>query len=40
MVDTRVYVGLAWTLVVAPHRADGAERVAARLAWLRAREPD
>jgi len=40
MVAARAYVGLTWTLVVAPHRADGAARVAARLAWLRAREPD
>jgi aminoglycoside phosphotransferase (APT) family kinase protein len=40
MLDARVYVGLAWTLVVAPHRVDGAQRVAARLDWLRAREPD
>jgi hypothetical protein len=38
MIDARAYVGLAWTLVYAPHRPDGAARVAARLAWLRARE--
>jgi aminoglycoside phosphotransferase (APT) family kinase protein len=38
LVDARVYAGLAWTLVYAPHRADGRARVAARLAWLRARE--
>ncbi|MEA2383072.1 MAG: hypothetical protein QOH72_3043 [Solirubrobacteraceae bacterium] len=40
MVDARAYVGLAWTLHFAPARADGAARVAARLAWLRARDED
>lgn len=35
MVDARAYVGLAWTLVYAPHRPDSAGRVAARLEWLR-----
>jgi hypothetical protein len=38
MVDARAYVGLAWTLLGAPDRADGAARVARRLEWLRARE--
>jgi Ser/Thr protein kinase RdoA (MazF antagonist) len=37
MVDARAYVGVAWTLVYAPHRADSAGRVAARLQWLRDR---
>jgi Ser/Thr protein kinase RdoA (MazF antagonist) len=38
MIDARAYVGVAWTLVYAPYRADGADRVTARLAWLRGRE--
>jgi hypothetical protein len=37
MVAARAYVGVAWTLVYAPHRADSAGRVAARLQWLRRR---
>jgi len=37
MIDARAFVGVAWTLVYAPDRADSAGRVAARLAWLRAR---
>jgi hypothetical protein len=37
MVDARAYVGLAWTLQYAPHRAEGAARVRVRLEWLRAR---
>jgi hypothetical protein len=37
MLEARTYVGLAWTLVYAPHRADSAARVAARLGWLRER---
>jgi Phosphotransferase enzyme family len=38
MVDTRAYVGAAWTILHAPRRPDGAARVAERLGWLRARE--
>jgi hypothetical protein len=38
MVDTRAYVGAAWTILHASRRADGAARVAERLDWLRARE--
>lgn len=38
MVDARVFVGLAWTLVSAPDRPDGAERVRGRVEWLRARD--
>ena len=42
MVDARMYAGLTWTLVYARlsgGSADSAARVAARLAWLRARAP-
>lgn len=39
MIDARAYVGLAWTMVAAPHRADGAERVRRRLERLRERVP-
>jgi hypothetical protein len=35
MIEARTYIGVAWTLVYAPHRTDSAARVAARLAWLR-----
>jgi len=38
MIDARAFVGLAWTLVSAPRRPDGAHRVARRLKWLRDRE--
>jgi hypothetical protein len=38
MIDARVYVGLAWTLVSAPNRPDGEERVRRRVEWLRARD--
>jgi hypothetical protein len=38
MVHARAYVGLAWTLQSAPHRPDGAARVARRLEWLRTRD--
>jgi Ser/Thr protein kinase RdoA (MazF antagonist) len=40
MVDTRAYVGAAWTILHAPRRPDGAARIAERLAWLRAHEAD
>jgi hypothetical protein len=38
LVDARAFVGAAWTLLAAPHREDGAELVAQRMEWLRARE--
>src|SRR4051794_20797660 len=40
MVDTRAYVGAAWTVLHAPRRPDGAARIADRLRWLRAREAE
>jgi hypothetical protein len=39
MIHARAYVGLVWALLSAPRRPDGAERIARRLAWLRAHDP-
>jgi Phosphotransferase enzyme family len=38
MVETRAYVGAAWTILHAARRPDGAARVAERMAWLRGRD--
>ena len=40
MIQTRAYVGAAWTILHAPGRPDGAARVVERLAWLRAGEAE
>jgi hypothetical protein len=40
MVDTRAYVGAAWTILHAPRRPDGVARIAERLAWLRSHEDE